>query len=939
MVFGRTENGRPEDIGSRRRWRCSEEMMRDALPEAGGAMTNSRRMLTAGAAALLWLCGAAGADIQLGEEQVPQDRFVVYIFVGHSNMVGQAKIRDNPPNPRAWRYDRRTQGWVQATDDGSPLMPFLNGMCKAFPDYHIGAIKWSVSAASIEQRYRKATGNLYASLIAAAGREKQRCTLGGVLAMLGFVEAGDQRRANDFRDQVKGMVTEFREDLREPELPFLIGKYEEGARNIRGFREVVREAIYKIPELIPRSVVIDTDGPYVDGHHYNAEGQRLWAREAVRLVVEKRLFPFAPPVRVRLTAPRLNECLKRGAAVTLTAEAASEEGEIAEVAFFDGKQRLGAVRRAPFRFVWKGAAEGIHHLQAAAKDAKDNAAESTVVTVGVGDVPAALMVAGSTALSAGEEAVKRRMEGLGYLVAVSDDDSATPKAVADSEVVLITASCHGLAVRKFYESPIPAVIWNNYCPELRIATQTSGAIAPSQDSVTITDPKHPLAAGLTGTVKVYKRPLSMRWNYPNAYTQIPAALVGKPQMAAIYAYETGAKLPRLTGKAFNRRVAMFMGHFAGSELTEAGWKLFDAAVRWAAAGKPLDKMTREELARATHRYDAWPANRTGLVFLWENASRPNRVALTEGEGTRLCKAEPRGKATYGRFCEMDVAGGSFVADDVAEALLAACRKSQQFAVEATITPAAGGQSGDARIVSFSSGAESCNFMLGHDGRSLVFRLRTSKTGKDGARGVLAPLPAGRPTHVVLTCAPGTIQVYLNGESAGTVFRFNGDLGTWEKQHLVFGDEWAGGADWRGRIEGVALYARWMNLNEARERYALYSRRLKERKDAPHVRLLATLKKASRPPEPADAYPRSLVINLYRVRRILSGKLGEDSKEVLVAQWATLDGKPLARVRGRKAGEDYTLTLEPFSAHPQLDSEERHNETGKLDLPVFYDVER
>ncbi len=910
--------------------------MHSLTVRSGGPTAGSRLPAAAFAALLLGALAPACADVQLGDQKVPRERFVAYIFIGHSNMDGHARVRDNPPNARAWRYDRATQSWVPATDDGSPIMPFLNRMCEAFPDYHIGAIKWSISAATIARRYRRATGDLHGPLIAAANQEKQRCTLGGVIAMIGFVEAGDEQRASDFLGQVKGMVAEFREDLREPDLPFLIGKYEDGARDNRGFKQIVREAIYQVPKSIPRSAVIDKDGPYCDGHHYNVEGQRIWAHEAARLIVERRLFPFAPPVRVALTGPRDNQSFQRGAPVTLTAQADSEEGKIAEVAFLNEDQRLGAVNRPPFEFVWKDAPEGIHHLRATASDDKSNAARSTAVTVAVGDVPLALMVPGSTALSAAEEAVRRRMEALGYLVRVVDDDEATAKHAEGTAVVLIPASCHGLAVRKFHASPAPVVIWNNFCPELRIATPTSGAIAPEMDSVRIADPKHPLAGGLTGTVKVYRRPLQMRWNNPNAYTQIPATLVGEPHKGAIYAYETGAPLPRLEGRAVNRRVALFMCQAAGSQLTEAGWKLFDAAVRWAAAGKPLDKMTREELAKVAHRYDTWPANRTGLVFLWENGAEPNRVAKPEG-GTRLCEATPRGRAAYGRFWQMDVSGGSFVADGAAAALLEACKRGNQFSVEATITPAVGKQAEETRIVSFSSGKDSCNFALGYDGSSLTFRLRTSRTGPAGAGGQFTEISAGKPSHVVMACFPGSIRVYVNGQSVGTIFNFTGDLSTWEKQHLIFGDDWTGGADWRGRIEGIAIYGRGMSVDEARERYELYTRRLADRKPAPRVAVLATLKKTSRPPDPPDAYPRSLVMNLYRVKKVVEGTCAQP--DILVAQWATLDGKPQPRVRGRTAGRDYPLLLEPFEAHPELESEERNNETGRIDLPVYYDLER
>ena len=884
------------------------------------------------AALLAAVAAPASGDVRLGDETVPRERFIVYLFIGHSNMDGRARKRINPPHERAWWYDGRGQNWVPAAADGSPVMPFLRAMCERHGEYHFGAIKMSVSAARIHQRYRKGCGH-YDALVAVAQREKPRCTLGGVLAMIGFAEAGNQQEATGFLDQARGMMQEMREDLREPTLPLLIGKYEEGARDNRGFKHVVQEAIYRIPKEIEHAAVIDTDGPYIDGHHYTAEGQKAWAEEGARLIDEKRLFPFAPPVRVRLTAPAEGQVFDAGD-VKLTVQATSEEGKIAAVTFFADGKKLGADNAAPFELAWNAPAQGIHHLKAAAKDGRGNTAESVAVTMAVGDVPSVLLVPGSTNLCSTEMLIKRRLERLGYLVHTVSDDDVTTESANGRSAVLIPASCHGLAVRKFRLSPAPVVIWNDFCPELRIVPRRGGAIVSGVDTLAIPDGSHPLSAGLAGPVQVFDQPQRVRWVHPGDGVHVAATLDGHDDRAALFAYDAGDPLPHIGRAAPNRRVSLFLGHFAATHFTDAGWKLFDAAVRWAVEGEPL----ADAGEAPPPPYDEWPANRDRLAFLWDSVRATNRVEKLTGKGTRVCEATPHGTATYDRLFRMDTRGGSFRAPQMDAALAAACRESRQFSVELTVTPAGGHQKWS-RIFSYDAGNAACNVVLGQEGEWLFFRLRTSRTDKHGASGGLCRIDVAKTSHVVLTCGQGAVRAYIDGEPSGTVFEYHGDLSTWAPQQVVFGDSSAGGHNWNGRIEGVCLYARALRAGEIRQRWALFRPRLKadDRKPPPRVVIAGKLLKTSAPAEPAELYRRSLVVYEYEVQQVLEGEL--DARRILVAHWATLDGRPVLRTRGLRTRGNYRLTIEPFDAHPELAGEERNDETGGLDLPVFYDVDR
>jgi hypothetical protein len=88
------------------------------------------------------------------------------------------------------------------------------------------------------------------------------------------------------------------------------------------------------------------------------------------------------------------------------------------------------------------------------------------------------------------------------------------------------------------------------------------------DAVEIVAPDHPLAAGLTGLVRVYRGPAWLRYAEPLADAVIVARDLkrGRP---VLFAYESP------------RRVSFFLGPDA--ELTPEGRALLRAAAEWAAA--------------------------------------------------------------------------------------------------------------------------------------------------------------------------------------------------------------------------------------------------------------------------------------------------------------------------------------------------------------------
>jgi Concanavalin A-like lectin/glucanases superfamily len=338
---------------------------------------------------------------------------------------------------------------------------------------------------------------------------------------------------------------------------------------------------------------------------------------------------------------------------------------------------------------------------------------------------------------------------------------------------------------------------------------------------------------------------------------------------------------------------------------------------------------------------AWPSDRTGLVYVFETADKPNQISLPDGRPARSYTTHPRGRGRLDHNHAMVLAGGSFLADAADGDLLAACRRSNELTIEALVRPDRLDQSGPARIISFSSSAYSRNFTLGQERDKLIVRIRTPRSGDNGVNPETAvgTLATTAPVHVTVTYRPGELVTYLNGKEVYRGESLQGDFSNWAPHHLLFGDEFDGNRDWAGTLEGVAIYNRALQATEIERNGAILREKLRTRKPVAQVRVEAKLVARSAVPSLKEIKPyrEALMVSRYRVTKVLRGDLKD--REILVAQWALLDGRAQG-VTSLKPGASSRLVLEPFDANPQL---KRHvckdgfDSERELLLPRYYDA--
>jgi hypothetical protein len=117
--------------------------------------------------------------------------------------------------------------------------------------------------------------------------------------------------------------------------------------------------------------------------------------------------------------------------------------------------------------------------------------------------------------------------------------------------------------------------------------------------------------------------------------------------------------------------------------------------------------------------------------------------------------------------------------------------------------------------------------------------------------------------------------------------------------------------------------------------------LDRRHKVPQAEIVGTLLETSPIPQPDEIAPASaaLVMCRYRIDETDPGEL--KAGEVLVAQWAVLDGQPQP-IATAQIGSQRRMTLERLGLNTQLESIVRVDEFSQGDdpnKPRYYDVSR
>lgn len=257
---------------------------------------------------------------------VPRDKIVAFLQVGHSNMAGRAS---DPADTKPYFYDPDPQlfslhwqdpvaatglPWVwsravepttpDAKTEGraGPGMALLRAAKRlAGPDMILVSVGHGLSGSYGGHCVAFVRGGVaYAATLGPALALRGKVTWGGIFVMLGTSEA-DLEGVDDHRGFgacLAEVAKDIREDLGDPEIPFLVGDWEAGAIGIYApdgpTGLVVAPQIRQITTSVARAAVIPSDGlPMEDDHHYNMDGHETWANRGMTILRDNGWAPWA----------------------------------------------------------------------------------------------------------------------------------------------------------------------------------------------------------------------------------------------------------------------------------------------------------------------------------------------------------------------------------------------------------------------------------------------------------------------------------------------------------------------------------------------------------------------------------------------------------------------------------------------------------------------
>jgi hypothetical protein len=219
---------------------------------------------------------------------------------------------------------------------------------------------------------------------------------------------------------------------------------------------------------------------------------------------------------------------------------------------------------------------------------------SAVLALTAGAAPQSLLFVGQTKAApdilAADAKAQEHLAALGFIVTFADQRD--PVTVADGKDVIVISS--GVSAHviegKYKSAPVGIVTWESYMlPHVGMTGKKEETDFGTREGklryLWMVQAPHPLSAGLSaGLLNVMQKGVPMNWGRPGPGAIVIATLPGELDKSPFFAYEKGATMDG-ENLAPARRVMIFLDNTTFPGLNEAGLKLFDAAVLWA-AGHP-----------------------------------------------------------------------------------------------------------------------------------------------------------------------------------------------------------------------------------------------------------------------------------------------------------------------------------------------------------------
>ena len=390
--------------------------------------------------------------------------------------------------------------------------------------------------------------------------------------------------------------------------------------------------------------------------------------------------------------------------------------------------------------------------------------------------------------------------------------------------------------------------------------------------------------------------------------------------------------PYLKGEGGNRiggggeKVEIFLGRFDERvEKVEAWLKVTDNNRADFYPEVWIDGGGKAELSRGTSEKVAAvqtnPGSTTepaGRIFVWENTKAANQLPEKSPIGFFQCNIELRGRALYTKELRLDTTGGFGETGEAGKKMGAVLAKSGKLGLELAFRPETE-QAG--AIATLAAGGVNL-VQLRQEGSDLLL------VGQGGKVAWPKVLSVGGWQHLALNLQNGKAELYVNGTSRGSR-ELPVDFAAQTVDNFLLGDQQG---SLRAELAAIGVYIRPLDEEEVVAAGRLLPKTTDQTAER-RITLEATLLERTEIPAPdaIGAYRRALVVNSYKVDRVLSGEY--QPERILVAEWAILDRTVIKAYQEPAVSEK--LVVERFAEHPQLEGERQMMDVFEPDLEMYY----
>ncbi|GAA5130632.1 sialate O-acetylesterase [Luteolibacter yonseiensis] len=230
---------------------------------------------------------------------VKKQEFHVYLLMGQSNMCGRdtRELAGQVDNPKVLALGPDGK-WVVARDPmfpkagriepgAGPGIPFASRMLAAGGKAGIGLVPCAVGGTKLE-RWVKG-GDLYQNALSQARVAAKDGIISGVLWHQGESDSEKMETAGTYEARLKQMLTDLRADLKQPELPIVVGQIGDfmDEKKFPG-AETVRKAIRRMPQLLEHVGYADSARLKDKGDklHFDTDGSKQLGERFAKAMLE-----------------------------------------------------------------------------------------------------------------------------------------------------------------------------------------------------------------------------------------------------------------------------------------------------------------------------------------------------------------------------------------------------------------------------------------------------------------------------------------------------------------------------------------------------------------------------------------------------------------------------------------------------------------------------